>query len=96
MCLIDINYCFFVKFNFYHVKYYKVTPIPVAARSKAWVCGRSLVEIASSSPAGGMDVCCECCVLSDKVFRGRPITHLEGCYRVCVCVCLSMILELQR
>ena len=32
-------------------------PIPVTARSKAWVCNRSLVGIASSNPSGGMDVC---------------------------------------
>jgi hypothetical protein len=32
-------------------------PIPVAAPSKAWVCGRSLAEIVGSNPAGGMDVC---------------------------------------
>ena len=32
-------------------------PILVAARSKAWVCGRSLAGIAGSSPAGGMHVC---------------------------------------
>jgi len=32
-------------------------PVPVAARSKAWVCGRSLAEIMGSNPAGGMDVC---------------------------------------
>ena len=31
--------------------------IPVAARSKAPVCGRSLTGIAGSNPAGGMDVC---------------------------------------
>jgi hypothetical protein len=29
----------------------------VAARSKAWVCGRSLAGIAGSNRAGGMDVC---------------------------------------
>jgi hypothetical protein len=28
-------------------------PIPVAARSKTWVCGRSLAGIAGSNPAGG-------------------------------------------
>jgi len=28
----------------------------VAARSKEWVCGRSLAGIAGSNPAGGMDV----------------------------------------
>ena len=32
-------------------------PIPVAARSKAWVCGRSLAWIAGSNPAGSMDDC---------------------------------------
>jgi hypothetical protein len=32
-------------------------PIPVAARSKAWVCGRSFAGIAGSNPTGGMDVC---------------------------------------
>jgi hypothetical protein len=32
-------------------------PIPVAARSKAWICGRSLTGIAGLNPAGGMDVC---------------------------------------
>ena len=31
--------------------------IPVAARSMAWVCGRSLVGITGSNPAGGADVC---------------------------------------
>ena len=36
-------------------KQYK--PIPVAARSKAWVCGLPLAGIAGSNPAGGMDVC---------------------------------------
>jgi hypothetical protein len=32
-------------------------PIPVAALSKAWVCGRSYVGIAGSNPTGDMDVC---------------------------------------
>ena len=32
-------------------------PIPVVARSKAWVCGRSLAGIVGSNAAGGMDVC---------------------------------------
>jgi hypothetical protein len=32
-------------------------PIPVAARSKAWVYGRSLAGIVGSKPTGGMDVC---------------------------------------
>ena len=32
-------------------------PIPVAARFEAWVCGRSLAGILSSSSAWGLDVC---------------------------------------
>jgi len=32
-------------------------PVPVAARSKPWVCGRLLVGIAGSIPARGMDTC---------------------------------------
>jgi hypothetical protein len=39
-------------------------PIPVTARSKAWVYGRSLAGIAGSNLAGGMDVCLKsvvCC-----------------------------------
>ena len=32
-------------------------PVPVAARSKAYVYGRLLAEIVSSDPTGGMDVC---------------------------------------
>ena len=32
-------------------------PVTMAARSKAWVCGRSPAEIVGSNPAGGMDVC---------------------------------------
>ena len=45
--------------------YIFAVPNPVAARSKAWVCGRSLAEIADSNPVGGMDmslvsvVCCQ-------------------------------------
>jgi hypothetical protein len=32
-------------------------PIPMAARSKAWVYGRSLTEIVGPNPAANMDVC---------------------------------------
>jgi hypothetical protein len=35
----------------------KTLPIPAAARSTAWVCGRSLAGIGGSNPAWGMDVC---------------------------------------
>ena len=32
-------------------------PVPVAARSKAWVCGRSSAKILCSSPVGGGNEC---------------------------------------
>jgi len=38
----------------YHIN---TTPIAAAARSKAWVYGRSLAGTAGSNPAVGMDVC---------------------------------------
>jgi len=34
-----------------------MVPVPVAAGSKALVCGRSPAEIVVSNPTGGMDVC---------------------------------------
>jgi hypothetical protein len=52
-------------------------PIPVAARSKAWVCGRSPAEIVVSNPAGGMDVCCQYCVLSGGGLCDGLITRPE-------------------
>ena len=39
----------------YHM--FDAVPVPVAARSKALVCGRSPAEIVGSNPTGGMDVC---------------------------------------
>ena len=38
------------------------SPVPVPARSKAWVCGRSPAEIVGSNPTGDMDVCLLCVV----------------------------------
>ena len=32
-------------------------PVPVAARSKAWVFGRSPVQIVGSNPTQSLDVC---------------------------------------
>ena len=32
-------------------------PVPVTARSKTWVGGRTLAEIVGSNPTGGIDVC---------------------------------------
>jgi hypothetical protein len=35
-------------------------PIPEAARSKTYVCGRLVVGVAGSNPTRGMDVCLLC------------------------------------
>ena len=35
------------------------SPIPVAARSESWVCGRLVNGIAGSNPAGSIDLCCQ-------------------------------------
>ena len=64
--------------------------IPVAARSKASVCGRSVAAIASSNPAGGMDmsVCCECCVLlGTGPCIGLITRPEESCSECGVCEC---------
>jgi hypothetical protein len=58
-------------------------PIPLAARSEAWVCGRSLAGIVGSNPVGGMDVCVrEWRVLSGRGLCVGPITRPEESYRV--------------
>jgi hypothetical protein len=62
-------------------------PVPMAARSKAWVYGRSHAEIVRSNPTGGMDVCRECCVLSGRGLCGGLITRLEESYRLWRVVC---------
>jgi hypothetical protein len=67
------------------------TPIPVAARSKAWVCGRSPAEIVFSNPPTprGMVVSLsrKWCVLSGRGLYDGLITRPEESYRVwCVWV----------
>jgi len=53
------------------------SPVPVAARSEVSVCGRSLAGIWGSNAAGGMDICCECCVVSGRGLCDELITRLE-------------------
>jgi len=57
-------------------------PIPVAARSKVWVCGRWLAGIEGLNPAGS--VSCECCALSGRGLCDGPITRPECCWVWCV------------
>jgi hypothetical protein len=56
--------------------------IPLAARSKVWVCGRSFAGIAGSNPAEDMSVSCDCCVLSGRRLCFGLITCPEEFYRV--------------
>jgi len=54
----------------------------MAARSKAWVGGRSLAGIVGSNLVGVMDVClCECCELSGRGLCVGLITRPEEAYR---------------
>jgi hypothetical protein len=45
--------------------------ITVAARSKAWVCGRSIAGIVGSNPAGGEDVSLSLSLFFVSVVRCR-------------------------
>jgi len=59
--------------------------ISAAARSKEYVCGRSLVGITVSIPAGArMSVSCERCVLSSRGLCDRPIACPEEYEMRCV------------
>jgi len=59
---------------------YTIMPVAVAARSKAYVCGRSPAEIVDSNPTLGMDVCSECCALSGRGLCDELITRPEESY----------------
>jgi hypothetical protein len=64
-------------------------PVPVAARSKVWICGRSPAGLwVRIQPGTWMFVCCECCVLSGRGLCDQLITCPEESYRLwCVVVC---------
>ena len=59
--------------------------IPVAKRSKEWVCGQSLGLRVRIPPAAWISVSCVCCVLSGRGLCVGPITGPEESYRV-LCV----------
>ena len=59
-------------------------PILVAARSKTCVSVGLLAGMAGSNPAGSVNVCCECCVLSSRGFYDGLIPRPEKIYRVYV------------
>jgi len=63
-------------------------PVPVAAPSKASVCGPWPAEIVGSNPTGGMSVCRECCVFSGRCLCDELIPRPKESYRLwCVVVC---------
>jgi len=67
-----------------------VLAVPVAARSKAWFCGRSPAGISGSNPAGAtLCVSCEYCVLSGRGLLRRADHSSRGV--VPFVVCLSVI-----
>ena len=60
----------------------------MATWSKALDCARSPVETVGSNSIGGMDVCCECCVLLGTGLSDGLITRSDKSYRLwCVVVC---------
>jgi hypothetical protein len=64
--------------------YMDCLPVPVAARSKAQVCGCSPAEIVPSNPAESTDVC----LLSGRGFCDELNTRPDESYRIrCVVVC---------
>jgi hypothetical protein len=68
-------------------------PVPVAARSKARFCGRSLAGIAGSTPAGGMDVCLLCVLLGRGLCDGSIIRPEESYRMRCVWVRSRNLIE---
>ena len=64
-------------------------PVPVPARSKSLVYGRSPSEILGSNPTGGHGCLSRvCCVLSGRGLCDEIITRPEESYRLwCVFVC---------
>jgi hypothetical protein len=65
-------------------------PIPVGARSKTKVCGRSPAEIVGSNPTGNMDVylLCVLCLWSGRDLCDKLITRPEENYQLwCVAEC---------
>jgi hypothetical protein len=65
-------------------------PIPVAARSKAYVCGRALAGIVGSNPTAGMDVClvqCLCCQVEVSATGRSLVQRSPTDCDVCVYEC---------
>jgi hypothetical protein len=70
----------------------KCVPIPVATRSKKWVCGRSLVGIVGSYPLGGGGAGPFCLLWFVRKRSLRRADHLSRGV-LSIMVCLSMIVK---
>jgi hypothetical protein len=64
--------------------------IPVTARSKAWVYGRSLAGIVGSNPAGGMSIVSVVCVVRWRFLRRAGHSSTRDLRNV---ICLSVIIN---
>jgi len=79
-CLICVVIFSFLRCFILFVSLKPILLIPMAARSKAWVSGRSLAGIAGSNPSRDTYVSCECCVLSGRGLCDGPIHRPEELY----------------
>jgi len=64
-------------------------PIPVAVRSKSYICSRLIARIAGSNPAEGVCssvVLVECCIGSGH--SNGLITRSDESYRLCLANCV--------
>ena len=61
--------------------------IPVVARSKAWVCGRSLAGIAGSNSAEGLYLVNAVCCQAEISAKGRSLVSRSPTKCVCVTEC---------
>ena len=81
--------------KYFFVRWISNTPIPVAARSTALVCGRSLADIAGSDPDRCMNVCLLWlpCIVRHRSMRRDDhssrgvLPNVCACVRVCVSQC---------
>jgi hypothetical protein len=63
-------------------------PVPAAARSKTWVCGRKLAGIAVLNPARGSKACFLCVMYCQVEISATGRFLVQGSCTECVCVCV--------
>ena len=73
----------------YFITHNRTVLVPAAARSKAWVSGRSLAGTAGSNPAGGMDLSLVNAVCFQVQLSSADRSLVQG--TLTECVSLSVI-----